>query len=412
MNVLLVEPTHLGHRLNIAGLLLDALARLPAGVRVTFDTSPAAPPSPQFKDWIAPRLDGMTLRTTMPSPPGGFDRGWVGAVVDAITRAADETKADHVLVPTGDGTVQVATLRRLLRRFPRRAGVEFEAMMLRGKFAYDRAPTLKDRLEHASWFGLVAATPFDRVHHMDPVIYDAAVTRAPTLLRKLRRIPDPVDPIEAELTKEQARAKLNLPTEGRMLGCVGGLQLRKGIDLLIRSFARNLAAGRLKDDDRLLLVGVPEQGVDAILDGEAKALVDAGRIVAVRRFVDDVAMSNALSAMDLVVTAYPGHVGSASITLRAAAQRRPVLADKFGWCGAIVPTFELGTVVDVVDSDAFDAAMVAALDASAGYVPGRKSEQLVRYGSVANFQAHWMERLRERLSLPPEPKVTWADATA
>ena len=30
--------------------------------------------------------------------------------------------------------------------------------MLRGKFAYDRAPTLKDRLEHATWFAAVAAT--------------------------------------------------------------------------------------------------------------------------------------------------------------------------------------------------------------------------------------------------------------
>lgn len=410
MNVLLVEPTHGGHRLNIVGLLLDALARLP-GVRVTFDTSAAAPASPQFADWIAPRLGGVTLRTTMPEPVEQFDRRWVGNVVDAIARAAVETKADHVLVPTGDGVVQVAAMRRLLRRFPRRAGVEMEAMMLRGKFAYDRAPTVKDRVAHAAWFAAVAATPFDRVHHMDPVIFDAAVGRAPTLGRKLRRIPDPVDPIEAELTTVQARAKLGLPTEGRILGCVGGLQLRKGIDLLIRSFARTLATGRLRADDRLLLVGVPEKGVDAILDGEAKSLVDAGRIVAIRRFVDDVAMSNALSAMDLVVTAYPGHIGSASITLRAAAQRRPVLADRFGWCGEVVPRFELGTIVDVADADAFDAALVGALDASVGYVPGRKSERLVGYGAVANFQAHWMERLRERLKLPPEPKLTWAAAT-
>jgi glycosyltransferase involved in cell wall biosynthesis len=411
MNVLLVEPTAGGHRLNIAGLLLDALARLP-GVAVTFDTAPDAPASPQFRDWIAPRLAGVTLRTTMPVQRVLFERGWVGRVIDAIARSAIEANADHVLIPTGDGTFQLAAQRRLLGRFKRRPGVEFEAMMLRGKFAYDRTPTLRDRAEHAAWFAAMAATPFDRIHHMDPVIFDAAVARAPRLTRKLRRIPDPVDPIEADLTVEQARAKLGLPTDGRMLGCVGGLQLRKGIDLLIRSFARNVAAGRLRDDDRLLLVGVPEQGVDAILDGEAKPLVDAGRIVAVRRFVDDVAMSNALSAMNLVVTAYPGHVGSASITLRAAAQRRPVLADKFGWCGAIVPRFELGTVVDVLDAGAFDRGMVEALDASVGYVPGRRSEQLVRYGAVANFQAHWMGRLRERLGLPPEPKVTWAEATA
>lgn len=411
MNILVIEPTHGGHRLNAAGLLLEALAKLPS-VQVTFDTSVAAPQSPQFADWIAPRMAGVTLRTTMPAQIEHFDRGWVGQVVDAIGRSIDETRADHVFIPAGDGTVQVAAVRRLLRKFRRRPGVEIEAMMLRGKFAYEHAPTLKGRLEHASWFAALAATPFDRVHHMDPVIYDAAVARAPTLLKKLRRIPDPVDPIEADLTIAQARAKLQLPIDGRMLGCVGGLQFRKGIHLLIRSFARNVAAGRLRADDRLLLVGVPEAGVDAILNGEAKALVDAGRIVAIRRFVDDVAMSNALSAMDLVVTAYPGHIGSASITLRAAAQRRPVLADQFGWCGQIVPRFELGTMVDVNDAAAFDAAMVAALDASAGYVPGRKSEQLVRYGAVANTQAHWMERLRERLTLPPEPKVTWADATA
>ena len=411
MNVLIVEPTHAGHRLNIVGLLLDALAALP-GVAVTFDTSPVAPQSPQFADWVAPRMANVALRTTMPAQLDYFDRAWTGSAVDAIARSTVDARADHVFAPTGDGIVQIAALRRLLRRFPRRKGLEMEALMLRGKFAYDRAPRIKDRLEHLAWFAAVAATPFDRVHHMDPVIFDAAVRRAPTLARKLRRIPDPVDPIEPDLTIAQARAKLALPPDGRMLGCVGGLQMRKGIGLLIESFARNVAAGRLRAGDRLLLVGVPEPAVDAILDGAAKSLVDAGRIVAVRQFVDDRRMSNALSAMDLVVTAYPGHVGSASITLRAAAQRRPVLADAFGWCGQIVPRFELGTIVDVVDAKAFDAAMIAALDASAGYVPGRKSEQLVRYGAVANFQAHWMERLRERLNLPPEPKTTWADATA
>ena len=411
MNVLLAEPTHGGHRLNIVGLMLDALARLP-GVRVTFDTSPSALATDAFRNWIAHRLAGVTLRTSLTDPLEYFDKRWAGWATTAIARSAIDTDAEHVLVPTGDGIVQMAAIQRLTGRFPRRRGVEFETMMLRGKFAYETQPTLRQRVEHAAWFATLAVAPFDRVYHMDPVIYEAAVARRPSLAGKLRQIPDPVDPIEADLSIAEARAKLGLPVDGRMLGCVGCLEMRKGIGLLIRSFARNLAAGRLREGDRLLLVGVPEPAVAEILDGEAVPLITSGRLILVRRFVSDVEMSNALSAMNLVVTAYPGHVGSASIALRAAAQRRPVLADRSGWCEKIVPLFGLGTITDVTNAATFDAAMVSSLDATDGFAPDARADRLVRYGAVSNFQAHWMERLRERLNLPAEPKLTWAEAIA
>lgn len=408
LHVLLVEPQHGGHRLNLAGLLLDALARLP--VRVTLDTSPDAPASPQFQQWIAPRLANATVRTSLPMPDWREPRGTIGRLVTSLDRSIAETKPDHVLVPGGDGVVQMATLQRLTRSFRKRPGVEMEAMLLRGKFAYRRGrPTLRDRLDELTWFAGVAGTPFDRVHHMDPLVYDAAIARAPTLSRKLARVPDPVDPIDADWTIEQARRSLDLPTDGRLFGCVGGLQTRKGIDLLIRSFVRLRDANRLRENDRLLLVGPPNAEIAALLDGEARPPINAGKLILIGRFVDDVTMSHAISAMNLVVTAYPGHVGSASIALRAAAQRRPVLADRFGWCGRIVPQFELGQVIDVTDASAFDDAIVRALDASETHVPSPRAEQLVRYSSGVNFQRHWMRRLRERLDLEPEPLIESAE---
>lgn len=412
MKILLVEPNHAGHRLNNAGLILEALNRLPSA-QVIFGTGHLAPESPQYKTWIAPRLTspGSSLYDQLSSPANARKPSF-GRMFKQVIAAVRATGADHVLVPTGDGLMQIAAVQKW---FPGRhvpSGTEMETMLLRGRFAYDVNPSLRDRLVSRIFLSSLRRSPFTRIHHMDPIVYRAVKKRMPDLGPKFVQIPDPVDPIEPELSTTEARRKLQLPEGGRMLGCVGALDGRKGVPILIQAFATAVAAGRLREDDRLLLVGEQDPEVVDALERMGSELIKSGRIISIARFVSDVDMSNAISAMNLVVTPYPLHIGSASIVIRAAAQRRPVLATDFGWLGEIVTRFQLGWVCDVLNPAGFADALVAALDASERFEHTRAAEQFVSFCAVKNYQAHWMQRIAQRLGITPPGILRWEQISA
>ena len=146
------------------------------------------------------------------------------------------------------------------------------------------------------------------------------------------------DPVESKPRIDQgvARRRLGVPESGRYLGSVGLMDERKGIDRLITAFAN----APLEPDDRLLLVGQSSLAVRDLLEGPMADLVRDGRIVAIDRYVDNEEFSAAISALDVVCTPYPQHIGSASVVIRAAAAgarscHRPL--DGLGWLfGALI----------------------------------------------------------------------------
>src|SRR5205814_583513 len=115
--------------------------------------------------------------------------------------------------------------------------------------------------------------------HLDPVVYDAAQRRGGTTAeRRLRVMPEPVEAPMMEGRSAILR-RYELPEEGRYLGAAGLIDVRKGMDLLIRAFA----AAKLGPRDRLLLMGPQEAAIRALLAGEFQPLVRAGRILSVDR---------------------------------------------------------------------------------------------------------------------------------
>lgn len=407
MHVLIVEPLYLGHRLNIAGLLLEGILRLPS-VRVTFATTPEAAQSEQFGMWIKNRLagGGAVLDTSLPSRPSEqITYRYLFQLLAAAEQIVVQSGVDHAIVPAGDGITNVATLRQFLApRAYRQA--EWETMLFRGRSAYLPIKGLREKVLGRGLNEAIRRSPMDVIHHMDPIIAEDTLRRQPKLKARLTVIPDPVDPIEADLTQAEARRRLNIPESGRVIGTAGMLDSRKGVDLLIRAFVTVYRAGKLRADDRLLLVGKLNPELKPLLKG-ASDLLASGNIITVDRFVSDVEMSNGLSAMDVVATPYPAHIGSASIAIRGAAQRRPVLASTFGWLGVVVPKFGLGSVCEVTNAPVFEAALVRSLEESADYQPGEAARQFVRYSAVANFQSHWVQRLAARMKIPQPAVIRW-----
>jgi glycosyltransferase involved in cell wall biosynthesis len=314
-----------------------------------------------------------------------------------LGRAIEHLRADHLYVAYGDGLTTVAGLARVLgRRFwPESIGAE--VLLMRGGYQYPQrklAVRLRDRVAP----NLIGRAPFDRVHHLDSDDVDALRAANLSLSSRFRLMPDPIERLKL-VSHGDARRSLGIPEKGRYIGCAGLLDARKGIDLLLRAFAA--VRGRLAPDDRVLLAGLVQPEIRAVIEHELPKEMRQ-QIVTLDRFLSTAELNTAIAAMDVVCTPYPHHLHSVSIVIRAAAARRMVLATGIGWMHRTVRQFSLGRTCDVRDIPTFADAIVSSLRESESFIPREASRRFIEFHAADNFASHWVAHLRERLGLPLE----------
>jgi glycosyltransferase involved in cell wall biosynthesis len=246
------------------------------------------------------------------------------------------------------------------------------------------------------------------VFNVDVLAYEWVQRHGGEFARRNRLLPDPIE-VGPELDRREARLSLGLPEVGAVIGCVGAINERKGIDCLLASFARaDLAANAT-----LLLAGNHDARIRGLLQNEYAELAKAGRIVSIDRYLSVEELQQALAAMDLVCTPYMHQIAIASITLRAVAANRPVLAADDGWCGRMVPAFGMGWTSNPRDSQRFADAIRTSLEAAPGWQRGEACNKLLEFHKPANFAAIFTERLRERLGRPPmRTTISWEEVQA
>lgn len=386
MRALIFEPDHRGHHLQYVRLLANALAELPVSVHVALGREAAH--SDERRVHLAALSSKVTVSTALGAGAGGPLQRALASLV-ALHRVAREQRADQVYVPYGDGLAQVAGLLPL--RFPR--GVEAEILLMRGGFAYPRErrrDALRDRLGPP----LLALGPWTRLHFLDPLPFRAIQARGGALAARSREIPEPVEPATAP-PREAARQRLGLPAEGVLFGCAGGLDSRKGIDHLLHATA---AAASQLGDARLVLIGRVAPPIRALLDGPLAELQRSGRLLLEDRYVSEAELDCVFSALDLVVTPYPRHVGSSGIVVRAAAAGRPLLGSDYGWVGWSIREHGLGHTVDVTHPTAFVKALTRAVREAPDYRPGDAARAFAAWHTAEHQREAWTARLRERLA--------------
>ncbi len=399
MHALVFDAAHTGHHLTYVGYMLPALKQLTP--RVTFVTSSQAVASGEYEEKVKPISDGIEIDSDLNYK---HDTPLKTAVTNlrALRQAVLRHRPDHVFVPSADGVSQLIGLQRLLGMRPFPKGTQAEAALHGTRFASVQ-PTLHRRLSGRLSVAANAAASWDRLFYVDVLGYDYVQHRGGGLAARCELLPDPILP-RPPLTPVEARQKLGLPADGRYIGCCGTLNRAKGIDRLVHAFKRaNLGA-----TDRLLLAGRVSDDFKPWLENELAPLVQSGNAVLIDRFLTDEEMHATLSAMDVVSVAYPRHYAIASILLRAAAAQRPVISSTFGWVGMVTHRFGLGQVCNVLDEDAFVKAVKTQLGRSQDYKPSSSAQRFVAFNSVANFNATWTSRLRQRMALPPsEDLLTW-----
>jgi len=390
LRVLIFENDATGHRLQHVRVCVESIADL--DVEIVFATAASTPASEEFRTHVTPVLDRMTVDASFEAFDGASSWRWATSRVLECAAAVERHKPDHVYVLYADGFAQISGIARLIGRVHRREQVEYEGIMMRGRFAYPRL-SWPDSLSARASLAAASLSHFDILHFLDPIPFERIVLRGGRLAARARLIPEPVEPPMAA-SREEARRQLNLPPEGRIICCPGRLDERKGVDRLVRAFAA--CAGTLRSDDRLLLFGRVDESIrDAIQ--ATRDLQQRGQIILRDAFVSDEDLHRAIAAADVVAASYPRHVGSSGIVVRAAVLERMVLASDFGWIGMVADRFGLGPTCDCRDDAAIARLLPVALAASESYRPSPAALRFTQFHTKANYGAHLARRLRQRL---------------
>ncbi len=398
MNILIFELNHAGHRMSVVGMLITALSKLKkqgaAISSISVLTSSTALSSDEFKEQLSGLPNFVHVKGIDVGPEPSRPLAAALQKSRLLHSYLGRHPVDHLYVPYADGLLQIECARKWLRWKPLPSTLNSEALLMRSLYAYPGQKLLPRLLSYWS----VRFSPFTVLHLNDPYAIEMLMARNDPVLKQVALIPDPLTELQFS-DKNEARLKLDIPQKGQLIGCVGAIDRRKGIDSLIKAF-QNLPTGPTR---RLFLAGKHSPEIRAQLDQ-----VNSSQIISIDRYLSEQELALCISALDVVVTPYPAFVGSASIVTRAATAGKVVVGSDFGWMRSIIERFGLGICCDTRSQASLSAAMAQALERAESFVPKSSARWFADYSAPANSYAHWTDLIRRKLGLPAdEQKLNW-----
>lgn len=322
-------------------------------------------------------------------------------VLDAIAR----NSPDVFISTTGDPETLAFAVRKCLGQRTLPAHVHTTGLLHYGYAGQALHP--RDRLKDKVYQFAMRHAPWSRTLVVNPLVLEWMDKNAPGLRGHIDLVPDPVPPI-SKMGKRDARGRLGLAEDGRLIGHVGTTDHRKAIPELLSAF---VAAA--KPGERLLIAGNLADHHAALIETQYRQDVADGRIQLLNRYLEADEVATAFCALDVAaVLAYPRPGLSANL-LKAVAARRPVLVDRFGYTGTMVRRFAIGHDCDVSDPASLAQTLRLALDTADHFQWTRKLDRLVSFHSLSNFTATVLESVYRRVAPDNyQPPLAWSDVIA
>ena len=401
MKALIVEKNHHGHYLWWVACLVRGLRGV--ADRIVVALPPGAETTQQFAIYLAPLQDQFTLATLDWSESLQPIRRNSGRVADMIISALHRSRADALFMPTADEFIDAINLASLQGRRIGSACAHSEALIMGRPSAYGVQET---RVPLWILNAGMRLAPWTRVLTTCPIIADWLRTSCgPRIAERTVLAPDPIETFDP-IAKAEARRRLALPTDGRIVGMLGLIGRPKGLDLLLAAFRRTELGAR----DKLLLAGPCSEEARSMFDAVRTTPGMAGRILTMDRFLTHQELHTCASACDVIAVPYRYHTQPSGIAIRSLAAGRPIIAGDRGWYARMVPAFAMGTTCDIYDDETFAAALSDALESSADFEPSPRARRLLAFQSPENLANTWRAGLAERLGLSashPKP-IEWS----
>ena len=399
MRILIFELCSSGHRLQYVRAMLDSFRHLSTDIILAASANVVS--TVEYGVHLSSVEYSFTLDTSTCFSSAGAMKTSFKSFLN-FYRIVKKYNPDYIYVPFADGLSQFMGMARLVGISPLNSDMRLEMLIMRGRIPYEQTGLL-NRLKTYGWLKATECSGADAIHFLNPLQFSAIKNQKSKLAKKARIIPEPVEKMEI-MSRSEAREQLGIPTEGRYIVCLGRLDLRKGIDLLLRAYAN----ASLAVNDRLLLLGKVTSEIKDILNVELDYLIKNNKVIIIDRYVSQEELGAGICAADVVCTPYPAHLTSSGFVVRAAALGRPVLTSNVGWMGEIVPKFDLGKTCNVTDSEIFSLSISESLNESGSFVVSERGKRFIKFHTLSNFSAHWLSGIYGCLGLPADVKhTTW-----
>jgi glycosyltransferase involved in cell wall biosynthesis len=190
---------------------------------------------------------------------------------------------------------------------------------------------------------------------IDPTLAEFATKQRHPRFRKIQYVPDPVVHYHSALpSKAEAKQRLGIPGDARVVLVYGVIDERKGTTFLVKGAAASDCSKQI----HVVLAGknwMPEK----FKKSEAfRLLLGQNRIHNFDRFIDDEHEQLLLASADCMWVGYIDFYGSSGVMALAGRHAVPVLASEYGLVGHFTKKHNLGVTIDPQNQ----ASVVAALN--------------------------------------------------
>ncbi len=406
MRVLIYEPQFAGHNLAHVARLVRGVSELDC--EIVLATSTQALASEEFALHLGDQRHAFDVLELPGFKTDKLGRrlktnglGKLTKVYQSFKRSIQRSKPDHVYLPHGNLLARFGWLPLGLTKTLRQHGAEAETLLITGRYLLP-AKTSLEKLRQKLVLSMIARGPWHSVFQFNDAAQAEFERHSHQMARMGKLMPDPCGEI-LPAKRGEARHELGLPVEGRTVAVVGLIEMRKGVAVLAN--AMEDAAGRLRSEDRLLLMGSFHPEVHELLRTEFQPLLDSGRIVTIDRRLSSREFDLAIRAADVLATVYPSHPYTASMVVAGAVAQTPLLGSDNGWIGRMIRQLHLGHVCDASNPSDVAHQLLDSLDNCEKHQNSPAGMRFAEYCSDANHVAHWTARLRERLGLPSSPQL-------
>ncbi len=401
MKIMIYEPWGSGHRYHYVRELVISLSELTREIEIIFVTTHAAAQSNEFSVHLEDIKNLFALDCR-------YGEGLLETEVSLwkstqyLIDSCKNNSPAHVFIPTANGILQYLGVKRFLGLAPHLKNVEFEAMLMSGGIFQG----WQDQVFGALWRFFTKRSGCQVIHALYPLqkkVYNAQKFK---IASEILLTPEPVETPPAYSMK-QARNRLGVPEEGVYIVEAGVIDKRKGADYLLDAFAKINPDKNVK----LLLAGKVSENLKDMIETQYKDLVEEKKLIVLDQYLSDDQFTSAFLAANIFCLPYRHLERSSGIAVRAAAFGRPMLTSKTGWLGRVIPKYQLGRTCDVTNPDEFSKMIVKTLDQAGEYKMTQAGKFFTSYHTVINFRAHWMKRVRQRLTLSEDINyIAWDDS--
>ena len=173
-------------------------------------------------------------------------------------------------------------------------------------------------------------------------------------------IPHGIMPVKNIFEITEARRKLNLPIDRRILLFFGSIRPNKGLDVLLEALE---ILRRRKPKVLLVVAGALPRGMSFEPYSDIIEKLNLSEYVkSFVRFIEDEEVDMFMSASDLVVLPYKKFEAQSGVLLRAYAHKKPVVVSNVGAMGELVTKDKVGLVIESSNVEALANAVVNVLE--------------------------------------------------